>query len=150
MNNRAALAEVVPSMLLHEGDWEGWYRQVDNDGKLIDEVRVSTSCEFPDEGHWHYRQRNTLTWDDGRTGAYQFDALLRHDGLWFDGGDYTGLICQGPHEMLLLKVDRRDIPNSYYLEMITISADGQHRARTWQWYKDGVPWKRTLCDEWRV
>lgn len=147
MSNRAALARALPAMLLHEGEWEGWYRQIDNDGKLLDQFQVYTWCEFPDQGHWHYRQRNALTWEDGRTGEYSFDALLRDDGLWMDGGDYTGLICQAPYDMLLLKVDRRD---SYYLEMITIAPDRRHRARTWQWYKDGAPWKRTLCDERRV
>jgi hypothetical protein len=34
--------------------------------------------------------------------------------------------------------------------MISISDDGATRARTWQWFKDGSPTRRTLCDEWRV
>jgi hypothetical protein len=31
-----------------------------------------------------------------------------------------------------------------------MSDDGRTRARTWQWFRDGTPYQRTLCDEWRV
>jgi hypothetical protein len=34
--------------------------------------------------------------------------------------------------------------------MINLAPDGESRARTWQWFRDGRPWKRTLCDEERI
>jgi hypothetical protein len=34
--------------------------------------------------------------------------------------------------------------------MITIGETGDHRARTWHWFKHGRLYKRTLCDERRI
>jgi hypothetical protein len=34
--------------------------------------------------------------------------------------------------------------------MIQLSDDGQHRARTWHWFKDGVLMKRTIITERKV
>jgi hypothetical protein len=31
--------------------------------------------------------------------------------------------------------------------MIQLSDDGKNRARTWQWFKDGKCFQRTLIDE---
>ena len=49
-----------------------------------------------------------------------------------------------------LRLERKDEPGVRFTEMIELSDDGRSRARTWQWFRDGVPFKRTLCDEWRI
>ncbi|MGB3753333.1 MAG: hypothetical protein WA954_05470 [Parerythrobacter sp.] len=150
MTNRAELKAAMPAMLLHEGWWNGWYRDVDNDGHLLDERRVKTHCEFPDSGEWHYVQHNWLSWDDGREEVYEFGGALTGDRLVWDTDRFSGACWQTGGNVLMLRLEREDVADAHYVEMITIAPDGQTRARTWQWYKDGKPWKRTLCDERRI
>jgi hypothetical protein len=150
MSNRAALAAAMPAMLLHEGWWDGWYRHVDSDGALLDAHRVKTHCEFPDSGPWHYVQHNWLTWEDGRSAVYEFGGRLEGDRLVWATDRFSGYGWQTHEDTLMLRLDRRDVPGACYIEMITIAPDGQSRARTWQWFRNGAPWKRTLCDERRI
>ena len=150
MNNRAALATAMPAMLAHEGWWDGWYRHLDCDGTLIDAHKVKTHCEFPESGDCHYIQHNWLSWDDGRTATYEFGGTLRGDRLFWDTDRFSGYCWQTSEATLMLKLDRVDEPGAYYIEMINFAPDGQGRMRTWQWFRDGRPWKRTLCDEWRI
>ena len=148
--NRAALATVMPAMILHEGWWNGWYRHFDNDGALLDAHRVRTHCELPDAGEWHYVQHSWLTWDDGRTAHHEFGGRLAGERLLWDTDRFSGYGWQTHEDTLMLRLDRLDVPGAYYIEMISIAPDQQSRARTWQWFHDGRPWKRTLCDEERI
>lgn len=140
----------MPAMLTHEGWWDGWYRHLDTDGTLLDAHRVRTRCEFPEEGPWHYVQHNWLTWDDGREAHYEFGGRLEGERLVWDTERFRGYGWQTHDDTLMLRLDRLDVPGAYYLEMISIAPDGRSRARTWQWFRDGAPWKRTLCDERRI
>jgi len=150
MSNRAALQKAMPAMLAHDGWWDGWYRHFDCDGNLLDAHKVKTFCEFPDDGEWHYVQHNWLSWEDGREAVYEFGGKLKGDRLYWDTDRFSGYCWQTAEDTLMLKLDRLDVPNAYYVEMINVSPNGQSRARTWQWFQDGAPWKRTLCDEWRI
>lgn len=150
MNNRAALAAAMPAMLAHDGWWDGWYRHYDCEGQQIDAHRVKTHCEFPEAGDWHYIQHNWLSWDDGRTASYEFGGTLKGDRLFWDTERFSGYCWQTSEATLMLKLDRVDEPGAYYVEMINLAPDGQSRMRTWQWFRDGSPWKRTLCDEYRI
>jgi hypothetical protein len=150
MSNRDALAAAMPAMLLHEGWWDGWYRHVDSDGALLDAHRVKTWCEFPDSGPWHYVQHNWLSWEDGRSAVYEFGGRLEGDRLVWATDRFSGYGWQTHEDTLMLRLDRRDVPGACYIEMISIAPDGQSRARTWQWFRNGAPWKRTPCDERRI
>lgn len=150
MSNRAALAAAMPAMLLHEGWWEGWYRHLDADGTLLDAHRVRTHCEFPDAGPWHYVQHSFLAWEDGREARYEFGGRLEGDRLVWDTERFCGYGWQTHEDTLMLRLDRLDVPGAWYVEMIGIAPDGQSRARTWQWFRGGAAWKRTLCDERRI
>jgi len=150
MSNRAALAAVMPAMLLHEGWWDGWYRHFDAQGRLIDAHRVKTLCEFPDHGPWHYVQHNWLSWEDGRSAHYEFGGRLEGERLVWRTERFSGHGWQTHEDTLMLKLDRADVPDAYYIEMITIAPDRQSRARTWQWFQAGRAWKRTCCDEERI
>jgi hypothetical protein len=150
MINQAALAAAMPAMLLHEGWWDGWYRHVDSDGALIDAHRVKTHCEFPDSGPWHYVQHNWLSRDDGRSAVYEFGGRLDGERLVWATDRFSGYGWQTHADTLMLRLGRRDVPGAHYIEMISTAPDGQSRARTWQWFRDGAPWKRTLCDERRI
>ena len=150
MDNRAAMDQALPAMLRHEGWWEGWYRDVDIDGSLIDARRVTTRCEFPDAGPWHYIQHNRLVWPDGREEIYEFGGRLEGSRIVWQTDRFAGYGWQTSEDVLMLRLDRRDVADSHYIEMISIAPDDRHRARTWQWFRDGRPWKRTLCDEKRI
>jgi hypothetical protein len=63
---------------------------------------------------------------------------------------FSGYGWQTAEDTLLLRLDRADVPDAYYVEMINIAPDRQARARIWQWFQHGRPWKRTCCDEWRI
>lgn len=150
MSNRAALQKAMPAMLLHHGWWDGWYRHFDADGTPIDVHKVKTFCEFPYAGEWHYVQHNWLHWENGTSAVYEFGGKLEGEHLVWDTDRFSGYCWQTAEDTLMLKLDRADEPGAYYVEMINIAPDHQSRARTWQWFKDGKPWKRTLCDEWRI
>jgi hypothetical protein len=150
VSNRAALKAAMPAIFAHEGRWDGVYRHISTDGDLIDQHRTVTWCELPDSGPWVYVQHNQLFWDDGREANYEFGGRLEGDLLFWDTDRFSGYGWQGEEETIMLKLDRLDVPGAYYVEMINIAPDHQARARTWQWFKDGKPWKRTLCDEWRI
>ena len=148
--NREALAAAMPAMLLHEGWWEGWYRHIDGDGNLIDAHRVKTSCEFPDSGEWHYLQHNWLEWPDGQTAHYEFGGRLEGNRLVWGTERFRGYGWQTDEDVLMLRLDRLDAEEAYYIEMIAIADDRQTRSRTWEWFQGGRPWKWTLCNEQRI
>ncbi|QYU71228.1 hypothetical protein J4558_23970 [Leptolyngbya sp. 15MV] len=137
-------------MLAHAGWWDGWYRDVDSDGAMIDERHVLTQCEFPDAGEWHYVQHSRLQWADGREASYRFGGVLEGKRIVWRTDRFSGYGWQTHEDTLMLRLDRLDVANAFYIESINIAPDGRSRARTWQWFRDGAPWKRTLCDEWRV
>ena len=150
ITNREQLRSVMPAMLLHEGHWDGMYRHYDRQGALLDAHRVTTWCELPDAGPYHYVQHNVLEWADGRSATYEFGGTLRGNRLLWETERFAGYGWQTAEDVIMLRLDRLDEPGAYYIEMITISDDRQSRARTWEWYRDGAPWKRTLCDERKV
>lgn len=147
MSNRAELERAMPAMLLHEGWWNGWYHHVGADGGLLDAHAVRTHCEFPDSGPWHYVQQNWLTWADGRKATYEFGGRLEGDRLVWETDRFAGYGWQSLEDTLMLRLDRRDAEDAYYIEMIAIAADRQSRSRTWEWFQGGKPWKWTLCNE---
>ena len=77
------LRTAMPSMVAHEGEWDGTYRHIATDGSLLDEHRTQTSCIFPETGEDHYIQHSRLSWADGRREEYRFGGRLR-DGLLRD------------------------------------------------------------------
>lgn len=143
-------AEAMPAMLRHAGEWEGVYRHVARDGDLIDQHRMWTRCSFPADGPFAYVQTNRLIWDDGREQHLEFGGVFDGELLRWDTDRFVGYGWQTLDETVMLRLDRKDDPGVHFVEMINLSPDGQTRARTWQWFRDGAPFKRTLCDEWRV
>jgi hypothetical protein len=145
-----SFAEAMPNMLRHAGDWEGVYRHVARDFTLVDQHRMWTRCEFPADGPYAYIQSNRLTWADGRTEERRFPGVFRHGLLHWDTDRFSGTGWETHGGVVMLRLDRKDIPDAHFTEMIELSADGQSRARTWQWFEGGLPVRRTLCDEWRI
>ncbi len=145
-----SFAQAMPNMLRHAGTWEGVYRHVARDFTLVDEHRMWTRCEFPAEGPFAYIQSNRLEWADGRSEERSFGGAYRDGLLHWDTDRFSGTGWETHHGIVMLRLDRKDMADAYFTEMIELSADGNSRARTWQWFEGGQPVQRTLCDEWRV
>ena len=143
-------AAAMPNMLRHAGAWEGVYRHIDRDGTLIDQHRMQTICAFPDEGEFAYVQSNHARWDDGRESRVRFGGVFRDGLLHWDTDRFHGTGWETREGVVILRLDRRDDPGVYFVEAILLSGDGASRMRTWHWFRDGTPFKRTLCDERRV
>ena len=54
------------------------------------------------------------------------------------------------HRSTCLNWTRKGEPDLFLYEMIQHSANGINRARTWQWFKNGVCFQRTMIDEKRI
>lgn len=147
---RDLLAREMPALFAHEGIWDGTYRHIDADGTLIDQHRMRTRCEFPASGEYAYIQHNHLIWPDGRDQRLSFGGVFRDGKLWWDTDRFHGAGWETLDNVLMLTLHRKDEPGVRFTEMIQIADDGESRARTWQWFRDGTPFKRTLCDERRV
>lgn len=145
-----SFAEAMPNMLLHSGTWEGIYRHVDRDGTLVDQHHMTTICQFPRQSEFAYVQDNRLRWDDGREAHHRFGGNYRDGLLWWDTDRFSGYGWETREGVVMLKLDRKDEPGVSFIEMISLSSDGRTRARTWQWFRNGDPFRRTLCDEWRT
>ena len=143
-------AEAMPTMLRHAGKWEGVYRHVARDFTLIDKHRMTTTCAFPAAGAFAYIQSNRLEWEDGRVEGRSFGGSFRNGLLHWNTDRFSGTGWETHHGIVMLRLDRKDVADAYFTEMIELSADGESRARTWQWFEGGKPVRRTLCDEWRV
>ncbi len=72
------------------------------------------------------------------------------DRLAFDNGRILGECCAIAPDTLSLWFGFAAIRDSSVTEMMQLSADGGHRARTWHWLRDGVLEKVTLVREQRV
>ncbi|WP_374142045.1 hypothetical protein [Sphingomonas sp.] len=147
---RQSLTQVMPTLLRHEGLWRGVYRHVDADGVLVDQHDVSVRCEFPEDGPYAYIQYNHFTWPDGREHRAVLPGILRDGKLWWDVETFHGYSWETEDGILLLNLTRKDEPGANFFEMITMGDTGEFRSRTWQWFRDGKLYRRTLCDEQRV
>lgn len=148
--NRAALAAAMPSLLAHEGVWEGEYLHLDADGTERDRHAAEVACEFPDAGPSHYVQRNRFRWADGREARAELPGVLQGGRLWWDLPAFAGCAWEGGDGTILLRLDRRDEPGVSFTELIVMGAGGMERARTWHWFQGGRLIRRTLCTERRV
>lgn len=148
MNQQAAFHRAMPAMLRHAGAWEGTYTHLDLAGTVLDRHRTRVECHFPLDGPWAYIQRNTFTWDDGRTASAELVGVFEDGALRWDLPTFHGKAWETDSGLLLLELHRRDEPGAFYWEMICLGPDGASRVRTWHWFDQaGRPYKRTLCDE---
>lgn len=136
-------------MRAHEGLWRGVYQHLDADGVLEDVHDSEVLCEFPTDGPVFYRQRIRFRWADGRTREDVFDGVIRDGAVWFDTPTFHGKSWES-EGLVLLTLQRKDEPGALFHELIALGAGGDHRARTWHWFRDGRLYRRTLCTEQRV
>jgi len=137
-------------MLDHAGTWEGTYTHLDAAAQIVDEHRSSVICEFPQSGPYVYIQHNIFTWKSGYESRSTLPGTYRDGRLWWDTETFHGSAWQTLDGLILLNLIRKDEPGASFIEVIAMGDTGEHRARTWHWFKDGKLYKRTLCDERRV
>lgn len=150
LQKNQSVGDIMPVMRKHEGVWEGIYTHIDEDGSLVDRHRARVACIFPETGPYAYIQQNLFTWDDGREYRAELPGVLRDGKLWWDTETFTGCAWPTDYDLILLNLHRKDEPGANFYEMIALGETGEHRARTWHWFKNGSLYKRTLCDERRV
>ncbi len=148
--SKSPLADIMPAMLMHEGRWSGIYRHVDARNREIEQHRAMIECRFPTTGPYAYVQKNHFIWDDGREYRATLNGVLRDGKLWWDTDTFDGCGWESDFGLILLNLNRKDEPGVNFYEIICMGDDGNHRARTWHWFRNGRLIRRTLCDEQRV
>lgn len=140
----------MPVLARHLGDWVGTYTLIDLEGRVLDKHTSHLSCQFPTDGSCDYYQINRYKWADGKREEHQFPATYRDNQIWFDTDRIQGHAWEADASTLILKFAYKDVPDFYLYEMIQISPCGNHRARTWQWFKNNQIFQRTLIQEERL
>lgn len=135
----------------HIGIWEGDYTHIDPADRSVQEqfaFRIKVEC--PDDGPIAYRQTSRYRWHDGRTTELVYTGIARDDRLLIDDGRVRGEVRAIEPQTLYMRFAYATDPASQVAEMIQLSPDGQHRARTWHWLRDGQLWRITLVRERRT
>lgn len=147
------IKKAMPILARHEGVWEGWYREYDADGGLIEQYRSQLICRFPNSGPYPYHQTNHYFRDSGKE-SREFPATYRDGRIWWDNELISGWAAEvgldDKHRTVMLHWVRKSDPNTYLYEMINLSDCGKYRSRVWQWISDGRLRMRTLIDETKV
>ncbi len=144
------MSGIFPAHRAHAGVWEGTYRHLGPDGALEQRLRSKVWCAFPESGPVFYWQRIELTDETGGVARASFEGSLRGDHVWFDTPTFAGRSWETSDGVVLLNLQRKDEPGAHFVEVIVMGEGGQHRARTWHWFREGRLFRRTLCDEQRV
>lgn len=144
------IRSAMPALLRHEGVWEGTYRVVDLEGRVLDQHASRITVSFPTDGPHAYLQRNLFTWADGRRVEVEHPGTYRDGQLWWDTEHIEGHAWQRDERTCILTWRRKDTPGAHLYELIVIAEDGLTRTRTWHWFRDGACYQRTLVDERKV
>lgn len=150
----SAIRLAMPLLARNEGVWEGWYRYYDAaTGNKTDEHRSRLFCRLPDDGPHagEYHQTNHYFWADGRSEVREFPAWYDNGRIRWDNELIKGwAAAMQPDDFnrsTVLNWTRHGEPDLFLYEMIQLSDDGQHRSRTWHWFKQGKCFQRTAIDE---
>ncbi|AUT01023.1 MULTISPECIES: DUF3598 family protein [unclassified Nostoc] len=144
------IREEMPVLVRHEGDWVGTYTVVDNSGNIIDHHESHLTCQFPDNSPHPYYQINRYTWASGKHEEHQFPGAYHDKALWFDTERVEGKAWEIDDSTIILQFSYKTVPDISLSEMIYISPDNNHRARTWHWFKNHQIYQRTLIKEQRL
>jgi hypothetical protein len=99
-----------------------------------------------------YRQTSRYWWPDGREFELVYDADFdgAGDRIVIDTDRMTGSCRAIDDDVLYIEFGFRATPRQRVGEMIQLSRDGRHRARTWHWYEDERLARLTLVRERRT
>lgn len=145
-----SIREEMPVLVRHEGEWIGTYTIVDTSGKILDQHESHLTCQFPNNSPYPYYQINRYKWADGKQEEHQFPGTYHDQALWFDTERVEGKAWEVDNSTIILCFSYKSIPGISLSEMIYISPDNNHRARTWHWFKNHQIYQRTLIQEERL
>jgi hypothetical protein len=134
----------------HEGIWEGEYTHLAPDCSVQDRHLFRILVEIPATGAAHYRQSSHYWWPDGRSRQLAYEGRYRDGRVHIDDGRIRGACWAVDDETLYITFGFEDDPGGHVCEMIQLSPDGLHRARTWHWLRGHALWRITLVREHRV
>ena len=146
----ANIRDEMPVLARHAGDWVGTYTLIDTEGAILDKHGSHLTCQFPEDDPYSYYQTNRYHWSNGKREEHQFPGMYRDKKLWFDMERIQGHAWEADDSTVLLWFTYKSMPEIYLYEMIQISPCGNHRARTWQWFKNDQIYRRTLIQEERM
>ncbi|BAB76712.1 DUF3598 family protein [Anabaena sp. FACHB-709] len=145
-----SIREEMPVLARHAGEWTGTYTLIDTSGKILDHHQSHLSCQLPEDGPYPYYQVNRYTWADGKEEVHNFPGTYQDKILWFDSDRIQGKAWEIDDSTVILWFSYKTAPGMYLYEMIQISPDNNHRARTWHWFKNDQIYQRTLIQEERL
>jgi hypothetical protein len=143
--------ETLALLARHVGVWEGEYTHLDPRTRAVQErllFRIRVECPAADGTH--YRQTSRYFRPDGSEEELVYSGSAQGDRVAFDTGRITGACWKIDEDALYLTFAFSEQPSGRIAEMIQLSADGRHRARTWHWFDSGALWRITLVRERRV
>lgn len=145
--------ELLPVLARHEGVWDGMFRRVDADGRIVEEFSSRIIKRFLPDEFWPmiYHQTNMYDLPDGTKQVIDTKGKYEDGKVWFESARVDGWQLDDPSDpfnrtVFLYMVYKSD-PNQYVYEMINISDDGKNRTRMTQFLQNGKTTKRTLIDE---
>ncbi len=142
--------QYLPLLARHAGIWEGEYTHIAPDRAVQDQHLFRILVELPEDGEAAYRQTSHYWWPDGRTQQLVYEARYADGCIVFDTGRIHGRCREIDERTLYLRFGFHADPAGYVCEMLQLSADGRHRARTWHWFRNDELWRLTLVRERRV
>ena len=145
-----SIREEMPVLARHAGEWTGTYTLIDTSGKILDHHQSHLSCQLPEDGPYPYYQVNRYTWADGKEEVHNFPGTYQDKILWFDSDRIQGKAWEIDDSTVILWFSYKTAPGMYLYEMIQISPDNNHRARTWHWFTNDQIYQRTLIQEERL
>ena len=137
----------------HTGLWEGRYTHVvPPDWNLVSTQDYRIQVETFAPGPIVYRQTSHYRRTDGHTDTLRYEGALRNDDdrVVFEDGRIRGECWAIERDTLYMWFVYAKSPDHRITEMIQLSSDGAHRARTWHWFERERLVKLTLVDERRV
>jgi hypothetical protein len=140
----------LPLLARHAGIWEGEYTHLAPDRRVQDQHLFRILVEIPDAGPVHYRQSSHYWWPDGRSQQLVYEGRYADGRVHIDNGRIRGACWSVDEETLYITFGFHADPAGHVCEMIQLSPDGIHRARTWHWFRDHVLWRVTWVREGRV
>ena len=134
----------------HRGIWEGRYTHLDARTLAVVEDQVfRIRVEVFEAGSPSYRQTSHYWWADGREQELVYDGIMQGDSLRIDTGRMWGECHAIAPDALYIEFGYSATPALRVAEMIQLSGDGRHRARTWHWLRSGQLERITLVREQR-
>lgn len=137
----------MPVLYRHLGQWEGTYRFIDTKCQILDQYDFVIDCEFPDQSDVAYRQTSQYFWPDGRQQELCFEAQYLSKQVVWNNGRIAGKMWELDDESIFLTFGFKGDPDVHVTEMIQISPCGQHRGRTWHWFRNHQLYQLTLVSE---